>query len=265
MRCSYCGFENADDSKMCIKCKAPLEKAKPQPSNPANKIAFFEHTVRDSIADISEKKEIIYGKTISDTPAPADTENLNDIEKDILIPCSKCGYLNPGDAIICAQCKSSLTTEEESNRGTEEQIKKETTISNTTTPFAGKKIFSGTIDPYKKVPQTAECSFTPILREGEQDGNIATSPAKHFAFESEPIQLNRKNLDEDNYTITSKVQAEVFCQNGKWIIVDKSDLQTTFIRVSSATELKDGDTVVMGDRKFIFSSANMQSKKETDE
>lgn len=64
--------------------------------------------------------------------------------------------------------------------------------------------------------------------------------------------LNRANLDENNYTITSKVQAEVFFTNKKWHVVDKSEFKTTFVQACNPVELKDGDIVLMGDRKFIF-------------
>jgi len=67
------------------------------------------------------------------------------------------------------------------------------------------------------------------------------------------IELNRSNLDPGNSSITGKVQAELTYEDGTWRMKDRSELQTTFLLASTPTPLKDGDILLLGDRKFIFS------------
>ena len=90
-----------------------------------------------------------------------------------------------------------------------------------------------------------KCHLEPVPQVG------VDTPEK-VVLKGDKHELNRATLDPDNYTITSKVQAEITCRDGKWFIEDKSAQQTTFIHVSSATELKDGDVILMGNRQFIF-------------
>ena len=103
----------------------------------------------------------------------------------------------------------------------------------------------GTINPWVQVAQPNKCHLEPVPQVG------VDTPEK-VVLKGDKHELNRATLDPDNYTITSKVQAEITCRDGKWFIEDKSAQQTTFIHVSSATELKDGDVILMGNRQFIF-------------
>lgn len=64
--------------------------------------------------------------------------------------------------------------------------------------------------------------------------------------------LNRDNTDPENPSITSRQQAAISNINGKWVITDLSDQQTTFVRPSEGYELRDGDTILLGNRLFIF-------------
>ena len=68
------------------------------------------------------------------------------------------------------------------------------------------------------------------------------------------VNVGRQALDDNNFTITSRLQASFVFKNNSWWLADKSDLKTTFIQVKEAVELKDGDIVLMGDRRFIFYS-----------
>lgn len=65
-------------------------------------------------------------------------------------------------------------------------------------------------------------------------------------------ELNRENLDPDNQTITSKVQAQLICEDGQWYIQDKSSQHTTFVYAGEKTAIKDGDVILMGNRQFVF-------------
>jgi len=74
-----------------------------------------------------------------------------------------------------------------------------------------------------------------------------TSP---LVFSGEEIILNRDNTDEGNMTITSKEQAVLTYENKKWYLQDRSEQKTTF--VTEKIELKPGDIIVLGNRRFEF-------------
>lgn len=108
--------------------------------------------------------------------------------------------------------------------------------------------FSGTVNPWMQQVKIPKCSLTPIRQYGEV-GVLQTN-----VFQGESNDLNRANLDAENPTITSQVQAHLSLENGKWYLEDKSSQNTTFIHVSGRQELSDGDIVLMGNRMFVFKS-----------
>ncbi|GHV48545.1 hypothetical protein FACS1894181_04590 [Bacteroidia bacterium] len=73
-----------------------------------------------------------------------------------------------------------------------------------------------------------------------------------MSFTGESVVLNRANTEPDNLTITSKEQALLIFENEKWYIQDRSEHQTTFIRASERIELKRGDIIMLGNRRFEF-------------
>ncbi len=79
------------------------------------------------------------------------------------------------------------------------------------------------------------------------------APAKHN-YQGEEVILNRQNTDPENSTITSRQQALLSFDNGKWYIEDKSAYKTTYIRVTKKTEIKEGDIIGLGDREFEFTT-----------
>jgi rubredoxin len=103
----------------------------------------------------------------------------------------------------------------------------------------------GTVNPWVQVAPTAKCVLEPIAQEG------VDSPAA-LHLKGDAHELNRANLDPENQTITSKVQACLTCEDGQWFIEDKSAQHTTFIYAGQKTALKDGDVILMGNRQFIF-------------
>lgn len=110
---------------------------------------------------------------------------------------------------------------------------------------AGK--FSGTINPLVQ-PIVHEFKLTLVPRQKE----VLAQP--EVAFEGESVSLNREKVDPNNSTITSREQACVTYEDGKWFIEDKSSFQTTFVRAGRKTELRNGDVILMGDRMFVFGS-----------
>lgn len=109
------------------------------------------------------------------------------------------------------------------------------------------------IQQESKAPETdpvvvPQCSLKPIARMGEM-----ASPAKN-EYKGGNVILNRQNTDPENPTITSRQQALLTFENGKWYIEDKSAYKTTYIRVTKKTEIQDGDIIGLGDREFEFTT-----------
>lgn len=107
-------------------------------------------------------------------------------------------------------------------------------------------VLTGTIAVGRRPVNVPHCTLTPVADDGEQDAPKAQS------FRGDAHRLNRANLDPENYTITSKVQAELTCENGQWFVKDCSQLQTTYILCQDPMDLKDGDRILMGNRIFTF-------------
>jgi hypothetical protein len=238
MRCNNCGWDNQNGATVCIKCNTRLEQTKMEAKQPPAENRFGK-TISDH--DIQEPGLPIFGETMSEDPAgPAVGEG---IEKDILISCTNpdCGYLNPADALSCARCKSPLSS----------------TI--VIPQRQNSPLSKGTIDPYRNGSYTPACQLTLVLRDGEANSSPSGALAENsftreFTLVNDSIELKRDNLDKDNNTITGKIQAELFFENGRWQLLNRSEMKTTFIQVSEKVELKDGDVILMGNRKFIFST-----------
>lgn len=111
---------------------------------------------------------------------------------------------------------------------------------------AENKIITGTIAVGRQHMNAPSCVLTPIMEEGETDC------LKELTFRGTSHQLNRANLDPDNYTITSRVQAELTYENEQWFIKDCSQLQTTYLLCQDPIDLKDGDRILIGNRVFVF-------------
>lgn len=154
-------------------------------------------------------------QSIIDSNTPKQSEFFN---------CPECGYPDlPKATLKCPQCHAVIAT----------NIRK-----------GNKPSHSATINPYEQA-KYGSCFLTPVPREGE-------TKLEKIEFSGDIIQVNRKNLDENNMTITGKVQAEIELKNGKCFISNKSEMKTTFIQVNEQVELKKGDVILMGDRKFII-------------
>ena len=73
-----------------------------------------------------------------------------------------------------------------------------------------------------------------------------------FEYKGAPVELNRKNLDPANNTITSKVQAQIYTKDGEWYLANCSELKTTYVQVTKPIKIDKGDIIVFGDKYFSF-------------
>lgn len=95
-------------------------------------------------------------------------------------------------------------------------------------------------------PEKPKCCLTIIPEDDEQ------AEATINEYEGESIILKRENTEPGNRTITSKEQAELMFENGKWFVLNKSEYGSTYIEANRKLEILPGDVLVLGDRRFIF-------------
>ncbi len=209
--------------------------------------------------------------------------------------CPHCGYPLMDNMTSCPNCGASTTPEqpismaavapvpiaeakaEPSIKGTksskeldfdiDEQVKCEkcgadVSISFTFCPKCGERIHLSTVRAIRHKPTPApeppkpKCHLTIIPEEDEQ---IEVTPND---YEGASIILNRDNTEKSNRTITSKEQAEIICEDGKWYLLNKSELNSTLLEAGRKLELQGGDVIVLGDRRFKFEPEVIEESQE---
>jgi hypothetical protein len=223
MRCNNCGWVNPVDAQFCSKCNSKLA-AGPDSG-----------TRQDGNAGIPLNKTM-KGDSPSlpyyDTPpVPGEGQRAGNMGPEVSLKCRNCGYPLREGATTCPNCHLAV----------DEAHSIHVKPSGNGIPGAG---IHGTIDPYAghKPPR-----FFLLPYSGDEESNETK-----LEFSGHDIVLNRDNLHPGNMTITSGEQAKLREENGKWFIVDKSSKKTTFKQVGEEIEIKKGDILLMGDRRFIF-------------
>jgi len=254
MRCKNCGWENPANDATCEKCSAPLpgltgqEESNPtgmfHPKKTAKGCPACGYPIREMgktcphcghifnrekqemavVKDIApQKHEMPAVKEVSPKkePPPVPRQKPNS-SKPVDKLCAFCKASIPETAQYCSTCGVSVTNEHPK--------------------------VDDTIKPWVRVEQihAPRCSLTIIDGDGKP---ILDSPLR---FSGKTIQLSRSNTEPPNQTITSKTQAELSFENGKWYLQDKSALKTTYIYAGKKVELKPDDIIVLGNRLFKF-------------
>lgn len=202
MRCTNCGWDNAEQNTRCEKCNAPLEK-----------------TVR-------EDQTFVY-----ETPPPGMRE-----------PIGKTVREDQG-------FNKTLRDYPETQRDPVEEPVAPKATPEPKQPSNADPVYGGTIPPWMQFGPSmmSFCRLTPMpLAPNEKH------LPQEVELKGEFNELNRGNLEPDNFTISQKVQAIMTCKDGKWYIKDQSPYKTTFVLASEEVPLKNGDVILMGNRRFVF-------------
>lgn len=161
-------------------------------------------------------------------PAPKPVVKIADMPIADTNICDKCGTEVPGDFLFCPKCG--------------ERIHQKTVMARRRPKLA--EPVEEEVVPVPELP--AKCKLTLIPEEDD------TTEAFTCQYEGNSIILNRDNTEPTNRTITSKEQAELSFENGKWFVENRSSLGTTYIQVNRKFEIQPGDVIVLGDRRFTF-------------
>lgn len=285
MRCNNCGWDNNPGTTNCIKCGHSLQVengyASQSYTTPAPQPAYGgESTPRPTVLNATGMQEpaprpTVIGASSIQEPIPRPTRIANPVtpSSSSLQPqgsrkCVNCGYPVVGDFTSCPNCGSPMApvarissptqtsfrkAVNESGLVIEEQVKcqkcgTEVSIDFTFCPKCGERIHMPTVRAirHKAEPSKPKCTLELILEEDE-----VTKPRTN-EYEGASIILNRDNTEPDNRTITSKEQAELTCEDGKWYVLNKSELGSTYLECNRKIEIQPGDVIVMGDRRFKF-------------
>lgn len=227
MRCQKCGWPNKPGETSCIKCGTPLE-------SPSNNSGFSDSSPIDlDLTQHSEapKKTVLERHVRIDEPEPLPPTQD---ESNQPLHCPKCNYLLRPGATKCPNCQTDLSSKEP-------QV-----ILNNNTGNSG---YKGTVNVWTTdgaFAATPSFSLEPVKKAGDKN-----TPQTQD-FEGESVSLNRDNVDPGNMAITSKTQAIIYRNGNEWVIEDKSDQKTTFVQVNKPMALHEGDTILLGNRLFVF-------------
>lgn len=214
MRCQFCGWENPETKSTCEKCNQPLQSA-------GN---IGKSTVRET--DISGASSERHTQQ-RDAFNPKATVREKSTEVEVMSKtCPKCGYNLDGED-ICPCCGTSITS--------------------TVEPVAVGD-FKKTIRPNHNLRFNKEKSVGFRLVKLSESGQTLDV----IQFKEAEVALNRDNTDSSNKTITSQTQAIVKNEGDKWMIMDQSELCSTYVQASRPIELQSGDLILLGDQIFRF-------------
>ena len=255
MKCNNCGHANAPNQLKCDKCNVPLKGSMIAPlGNIAGDDAeqslsgYCKNCGTANAASALKCSNCNApltgtlsgdGKKQKKTPPPVEAGSA-----DTRVMCPNCSYPNVASAVACISCGkvfSNAVNNQTASLGknakpiVEEQRKVRSAI-------------SGTVNPWTEGWKNTEQFYLEPVARPEETSQTA------LAFKGKTIELSRDNLEPDNETITSSVQAIIECRDGQWMIRNNSSHRTTFVQVpdTESVPLKDGDIILMGNRMFIF-------------
>ena len=191
--------------------------------------------------DYEKKHENSYGVASAHlnatVPEQQNTFEVEDAEDRV---CPKCGYPLRSHTSKCPNCNYDV--EPTLLNGTLNH--RATRMEN---PANESNDLSGTLNPYMMSAAPAPTFILhPVKRTNEK------KDLTDLEYEGAKVVLTRSNTEPDNHSITSQQQALLTNSEGKWFIEDLSEQGTTFIRVSRKTEVREGDTILLGNRLFEF-------------
>ncbi len=284
MRCNNCGWDNDPGVMACVKCGHTLQNGNMASQDPYQNV----NVPNAQNNEPQSRPTVINTRQAEPAPRPTRIVNRADLQGGAPInatvaqgpqTCPQCGYPVVGDFTSCPNCGASVSPApttiqnatvvsapqptpkekhiESSLYEIDENLKCEkcgaqVSLDFSFCPKCGERIHLPTVRAIKHKPTPApeppkpNCYLTLIPEEDEQ------TEATRNTYEGESVILNRENTEPNNRTITSKEQAELICENGQWFILNKSELNSTFLEAGRKLELQSGDVIVLGDRRFKF-------------
>ena len=267
MRCNNCGWDNAPGSSVCVKCGHPLQTGGSQYKDPYQGVNVPNYNGGEP----TPRPTVLNSQQAEPTPRPTRIVNSADFQNPAALnatvaqapkSCPHCGYPVVGNFNSCPNCGTSLSAAQTAIQQPVQQpvqkvaedlgldIAEEVKCEKCGTMVSLDFSFCPKCGERKPVappePPKPKCHLTIIPEEGE-----ITEPFTN-EYEGDSIILNRENTEKDNRTITSKEQAELICEDGKWYVLNHSELGSTYLEANRKLAIEPGDIIVLGDRRFKF-------------
>lgn len=227
LECPNCHYPLSSDSlTSCPNCMADFtgleEEDEEKDENPSPSQEMKEATSNEHNAQVT--------KTVNISKVSSPISN----EVESMIECDHCKKQISAEFKYCPYCAAEVIQKTIAFRKKRKKTEKE--------------IASPESKPEMQQPETLslQCHLSLVPDDDEEIEAITNQ------YEGSNIILNRANTDSKNPTITSKQQAELIFENGNWFIENRSEFGTTFIAVNRRIQIKSGDVIMLGDRRFIF-------------
>ena len=268
MQCNRCGYFNAENVTVCIKCNSPLQSKNNDSQDGGRKTQALPNReqVKEMLSKTSAETNFDASKTVSDSGSRINAsktvsdfsggnsanKTISDFggsnqspenEKTEIIPCPSCGYPISGEARFCPNCshdmsdnksKSNDYKSEERKVEMHEKPKKQRAPQKTVNIFASEKVES-----------TTSIKLTEIKHDGENTISLSSK--------GKSVELNRESLDkEDNNAISSNLHAEIINFEDEWYLVNRTSAGTTFVAANKPTKISDGDIILIGNTIYKF-------------
>lgn len=224
MKCHFCNWDNPEGRTKCEKCDHDL-----QPDTLESSSHVHERPTTRKPADSPAS---YLKKTINESEFKRMQERMNETISEEDNMCPDCHLeLEDGECPSCGFKKEQNEKEHKTDSKMNANKNKETQR----------------WDPKADIVK-GRFVLTPL------SGKTRMPENDPITFAGNEIELNRDNTDSENSTITSKTQAVVTFDNGKWSIFDESELRSTFVQASRKVELQDGDIILLGNQLYRFDS-----------
>ena len=224
MKCQFCNWDNPEGRTRCEKCDHELQ---PDAAESPSHVHDRPTTRKPADGSVSNLK-----KTINENEFRRQKEHLGGTVSEEMNVCPNCHLkLEDGECPSCGYTESQNDDKQKNENKMNANKNKETQR----------------WDPKADVVK-GRFVLTPL------SGKTREPESDPIPFTGNEIELNRENTDPENSTITSKTQAIVSYENGKWTISDESELRSTFVQTARKIELENGDLILLGNQLYRFDS-----------
>ena len=224
MKCHFCNWDNPEGRTRCEKCDHEL-----QPDTAESSLHVHDRpTTRKPIDGAASNLK----RTINENEFRRQREHMNETVSEEKTMCPKCHLeLEDGECPSCGYTENKIDDKQKAENKMNVNKNKETQR----------------WDPKADVVK-GRFVLTPL------SGKTRLPESDPISFAGNEIELNRENTDSENSTITSKTQATITHDNGKWAILDESELRSTFVQAARKIELQNGDLILLGNQLYRFDS-----------
>lgn len=253
MRCKNCGWENPDNSLRCEKCNAPLSGSMGEHNNADNDYHSKSNSERPLGGTVKESS--IFPSSSFNDQGTKHRQSIDSNNSEgptaSQASCPKCGYPLRHDMKVCPSCGTPIISDKKNitDSGVKKKCLKCGAPVNSNERFCaycGTPLRMGTVNNWANPSQGVFCTLRPLAWANE---GIEHQP---ISYSGDTIILNRSNTDPNNNSITSKEQAALIHNGNDWFIENRSEQETTYIKVSKKTKLESGDVIILGNRLFEF-------------